>query len=118
MFSFLSPILSSFMSLFYLSIRSHLYSLVLLIYAIGLGTNNKVVGSLVLTIVFINEMYRSSNISQNATWLFFFFVLSASFWLNIDSLITFTPILLYSFIQIESKTKGYHEISHSRIDSD
>ncbi len=99
-FSFLSPILSSFMCLFFLSTRAHLYSLVLLIYAVGLGTNNKVISALVLVIVFIHEMYRSSKIIENITWIFFFLILSASFWLDIDSLTTYTPILLYGFVQI------------------
>ena len=63
LFSFLSPILASFMSLFYLSTKSQIYSLSLLAYAVGLGTSNTIISALVLIIFFIREVYKSNKIT-------------------------------------------------------
>lgn len=104
------------MSLFYLSTKSQIYSLSLLAYAVGLGTSNTIISALVLIIFFIRELYKSQKIQENIAWVLIFLILSSSYWLNIDSLITFTPILLYGFIQLESGT-DYQEINGSR-DSD
>ena len=116
MFSFLSPIICSFMSLFLLSTKTQLYSLALLAYAVGLGTNNLIISALVLIIFFMYEVYRSSNIEENIVWICFFIIMSASYWLKIDAFITYTPILLYAFVEIEKESQ-YQSLNDGKNES-